>query len=127
MKVLTLYPIWAWLIIHGPKRIENRTWATRHRGRLAIHAGKARTRPADRLEERAIREEMARQGIVVPDVLPSSCILGTVHLTDCVPLSQVAGQPFAEGPWCWLLDDVRALAEPIPSHGSQGLWTTDLL
>lgn len=31
--------------------------------------------------------------------------------------------PWAFGPWCWVLDDVRALPEPIPCSGRQMLWT----
>ena len=35
---------WAWLIVEGFKDIENRTWPTRFRGRVLIHAGKTMTR-----------------------------------------------------------------------------------
>lgn len=27
-----------------------------------------------------------------------------------------------EGPYCWVLDNVRRLPEPIPFRGAQGLW-----
>ena len=32
---------------------------------------------------------------------------------------------FAPGRYAWLLSDVRALPEPIPARGRQGLWTPD--
>ena len=38
MKTLTIHPVWAWAIVHGHKRVENRTWRTAHRGPLLIHA-----------------------------------------------------------------------------------------
>lgn len=41
---LSIRQPWAWLIIHGGKDIENRTWPTRFRGRVAVHAGKGMTR-----------------------------------------------------------------------------------
>lgn len=44
MKALSIKQPWAWLIVHGFKPIENRTWATRYRGRFLIHASKTMTR-----------------------------------------------------------------------------------
>jgi len=41
MKALTIRQPWASLIAAGVKTIETRSWSTRYRGPLAIHAGKA--------------------------------------------------------------------------------------
>ena len=35
---LSIRQPWAWLVAHGWKNIENRTWQTNYRGRLLIHA-----------------------------------------------------------------------------------------
>ena len=40
MKVLTLKQPWATLIMQGDKKYEFRSWKTKHRGDLLIHAGK---------------------------------------------------------------------------------------
>ena len=40
MKALTLHQPWANLVALGHKQIETRSWATKYRGALAIHAGK---------------------------------------------------------------------------------------
>lgn len=40
MKALSIIQPWAWLIAHGHKDIENRSWPTRYRGPVLIHAGK---------------------------------------------------------------------------------------
>ncbi len=40
MKALTIRQPWASLIAAGVKTIETRSWSTRYRGPLAIHAGK---------------------------------------------------------------------------------------
>lgn len=40
MKALSIRQPWAWLIVNGYKSIENRTWNTRIRGTILIHAGK---------------------------------------------------------------------------------------
>lgn len=42
MKALTIRQPWASLIAAGVKTIETRSWSTKHRGPLAIHAGKHR-------------------------------------------------------------------------------------
>lgn len=38
MKALSIKQPWASLIAHGIKDIENRTWATKYRGKVLIHA-----------------------------------------------------------------------------------------
>ena len=40
MKAVTVKQPWAGLIMSGMKDIENRTWATQHRGKLLIHSTK---------------------------------------------------------------------------------------
>ncbi|CAN5648883.1 hypothetical protein BH10PSE18_BH10PSE18_14930 [soil metagenome] len=44
MPALSIRQPWAWLITHGYKDVENRTWATPFRGTLLVHAGKTLTR-----------------------------------------------------------------------------------
>ena len=40
MRVLTIKQPWATLIMQGNKRFEFRSWQTKYRGDLLIHAGK---------------------------------------------------------------------------------------
>jgi hypothetical protein len=40
MKCVSLHQPWAWAVLHAGKKVENRTWATRHRGPLLIHAAR---------------------------------------------------------------------------------------
>lgn len=118
MKALTVCQPWAWLIIHGPKLIENRTWRTNYRGPLAIHAGKSRRFlddvPADELR-------MIDPSFAIDD-LAFGAVIGTVELVDCVPVAEVKGNCWAAGPRCWVLKDPRPLAEPIEVRGRQLLW-----
>jgi hypothetical protein len=39
----------------------------------------------------------------------------------CVPLAEVEGDPFAAGPWCWLLARARRIG-PVPFKGQVGLF-----
>ncbi len=43
MRALTILQPWAEMIARGVKRVENRTWRTKYRGEIAIHAGKGMT------------------------------------------------------------------------------------
>lgn len=135
MKALTIcqpYPHLILLPRSDPrhKRIENRTWPLRHRGKLVIHAGKSRQwLDADTLDEYGIRE----------DDMAFGAIVGVATVTDCVPIEAVrrfashglgmrtglrwlCTHPHASGPWCIVLDHVRRLQTPIPYRGAQGLF-----
>ncbi len=122
MLCLTVKQPWAWAIISGPKRIENRTWLTNHRGPLLIHAGVSRScfDTETRLDWRQ------RYGIEYPSGLMFGTILGVVDLIDCRRVETVAADPWAEGPFCWMLDKPRALTEPFPLRGMPGLFDVDL-
>lgn len=36
--------------------------------------------------------------------------------------AELRADPWAFGPWCWVVDDVKLLPEPVPCRGMQGLW-----
>ena len=50
MKALTIKQPWATLIIQGDKRFEFRSWQTKYRGELLIHAGKGIDKEAKKIE-----------------------------------------------------------------------------
>lgn len=115
-RVLTVCQPWAWAIIHGPKRVENRAWRTAYRGPLAIHAGKSRDWLCDTLDD----------GTPVPhDQLEFGALLGWCMLWECLPAGRVADNPSAKGPWCWLLGKPQPFQRPVPCLGKPGLWTLD--
>lgn len=129
MKALTIDALWAWAIIAGHKRIENRSWTTPHRGRIAIHAGKNSNRDGDayRLFDRL--EITPPDAELLQDL--RGRMLGTVELFDVVAYdsqasggdaAELARDPFATGPWCWKLRHPVWLQEPIPLAGNLRLW-----
>jgi len=134
-KTLTVKQPWAWGLIHGPKRIENRGWECHHRGPLLIHAGKSRSyfSDADDLDAAmlAFREELGAD-LPAPDQLDYGVILGIVDVVDCLRLNVAlrryvdAGhpdqRPFAEGPYCIITANPQPLKRPVPYRGAQGLF-----
>jgi ASCH domain-containing protein len=49
MKIISIRQPWASLIVSGAKDVENRTWPTRYRGPVLVHASQR----ADSVTERA--------------------------------------------------------------------------
>jgi ASCH domain-containing protein len=77
LKVLSLRQPWASLVVHGIKDVENRTWPTRYRGLVLIHASlRADEISADDLERRF--------GARLPIELPLGGIVGITEIVDCV-------------------------------------------
>ena len=76
MKVLTIKQPWATLIMQGYKRFEFRSWQTKYRGDLLIHAGKG-------IDKEAIK----RLEKYLPKELLTGKILGKVTLVDCIKMS----------------------------------------
>jgi hypothetical protein len=107
---------WAWSIDYGLKLIENGTWPTNYRGLLQIHAGKSLDEFEGGRDYSALLPGLAPKG-----ELAFAAIIGTVAVVDCVPLATVLGQPFAEGPWCWLLLIPRPII-PIACKEMLGLF-----
>lgn len=82
MKALSIKQPWAWLIIHGGKDIENRSWHTKFRGRFLVHASKGCTNL-----EYADAYRFARLlGVKLPrrEDLERGGIIGSVELVDSV-------------------------------------------
>lgn len=79
MKALSIRQPWAWLIVHGYKDIENRSWNTKFRGRVLIHAGK---QPAVDLDD--ILEFCANLGIELPEFMYGGGIVGVATIVDVV-------------------------------------------
>jgi hypothetical protein len=82
MKTLSIRQPWAWLIVHGGKDIENRSWLTKFRGRFLVHASKGMTK-----REYADAAEYARRvGVTVPPAaeLLRGGVIGSVEAVDSV-------------------------------------------
>jgi hypothetical protein len=112
MKALTICQPYAELIALGRKPIENRTWPTSYRGSLLIHAGKSRNWLDDGDEDQ------------YPGML-FGFVIAEAELYDCVTLARLPNHlkehEHANGPWCWLLRNVRRV-EPFAYRGAQGLF-----
>ena len=91
VKAVTVRQPWASLIVAGIKTIETRSWSTRHRGPLAIHAGKVHyVGPWNhQLFEATERVHGGMAGY--PDSFPLGAVVGTVRLVDVVSTDPLVG------------------------------------
>lgn len=112
MKALSIRQPWAWLIVHGGKDIENRTWHTKLRGRFLVHASKGMTGKeyCDGLEF-AMRAGLTQELRDFPTsqlMLQEWCggIIGSVELVDSVDTSD---SPWYMGAKGFVLRDPRPL------------------
>ena len=114
MKALTICQPYAHLIAIGEKVVENRTWPTRYRGPLLIHAGKSRA-------------WLDEESVDWPDGdLAFGAVVAVARLADCKRFEalppELQAHEHANGPWCWVLTDVLRLDAPVTCNGMQGLW-----
>lgn len=141
MKVLTLHQPWATLVAIGAKKIETRSWATKYRGPLAIHASKSfpgvlKTLCMQEPFFDALVVGFCMPNHIVPSkmvvCLPLGSILCVCDLVDCAEMGVIGDytpEPersfghYAPGRFAWHLANVRPLQEPIPAKGLQRLWT----
>lgn len=135
MKAISIRQPWAWCIVrpdvpkaehrktlgrfHDIKPVENRTWATKYRGPLFLHAA----RKIDLEAFAWIRAHFPRLALKLPEPgspeLQTGGIIGRALLVDCV---ENHPSPWAiPGQWHHVLDEV----EPVPfveQRGELGLF-----
>jgi hypothetical protein len=80
---LSIKQPWAWLIVHGYKDAENRTWQTKFRGPFLVHAGKHFDRDG---YEQAARMLRSSRGVELPppEAFQTGGIVGMATVVDCV-------------------------------------------
>lgn len=132
MKAISIRQPWASLIIKAGKDIENRSWATRFRGRVLVHASKGMTRDehedaihfavcaikADPKNAGAAKTRTLRElGFAFED-LQRGGIIGSVEIVDCVADST---SPWFMGEFGFVLRNPIALPF-VPFKGQLGFF-----
>ncbi len=127
MKVITIKQPFATLIAEGIKEYEFRTWRTKYRGEILIHAGKGVNKKALKKYEHLNLE------------YPSGAIIAKVNLTDCVKIDEDARKMLKEkNPLVYssVINDTEwdgygfkmenpQKIKPIPINGKLSLWDYD--
>lgn len=156
MRALTIRQPWASLIALEQKRIETRSFATKYRGPVLIHAGASATKSELEFEnDEVVRRVVAGEKWDDPALdapLPRGQVLAVADLVDVIttttldqvmqahprPMVRYPGGAvrlgrhersfgdYAPGREGWVFDNVQRLSNPVPAAGKLGLWIPPL-
>ena len=121
MKVLTVKQPYASLIANKYKKYEFRSWKTKYRGELYIHAGKG-------IDKNRIN--------IFSDYnieYPSGYIIAKANLVDCILVDDKMDEELRKinpkvystnhvGYYAWKLENIEILKEPIKANGKLSIW-----
>lgn len=122
MKALTIREPWASLIINGYKKYEFRSWKTKYRGKILIHAGLN------------IEKDMLIRFKDYNIECIRGAIIGEAELVDCILVDDefnnklreidplVYGRSNHTETYAWKLEKVIKYDKPIFCKGKLGLW-----
>lgn len=121
MKVITIKQPFASLITYGYKRYEFRSWKTKYRGKIYIHAG--------------MGVDKKRMNMVEGYNLnyPNGCIIATANLVDCILVDEKFNEQLKKendnvyttnhtGYYAWVLEDITPLEKTIKAKGQLSIW-----
>lgn len=137
MRGLTLWQPWASGMAFTLKANETRSWPTKYRGPLAIHAAMRKVRPEEMPTDEwealagAMNSYSVGSGIEALGKLPRGAIVCVVEVIDCVPTESIrdrlsprerAWGNYQDGRWAWVTRFLHRFEKPIERMGEQGLW-----
>lgn len=143
MKAITLHQPWASLFAAGLKEYETRSWPTKHRGLIAIHAGKKWDKSQTDLWV-TLRSRFPEIRDAIPDAnVPLGAVVCVCRLVDVFKTDFLVDQEafnegmiddlelavgnWGEGRYAWQLEVVKVPDYPIPAKGEQGIWNWEVV
>ena len=128
MKVISLLEPWASLVKEKVKYIETRSWATKYRGELYIHASTRKLTKNNYIEYK-------NQIDLLSDVnFKYGYIIAKCKLVDCKYMDEkfikqvkenhneyICGE-YKIGRYAWILKDIEVLNVAIKAKGQLGVW-----
>lgn len=131
VKTLTIHQPWAELLARGYKKLETRSWNTKYRGVLLIHA--SQTPSTD-------YSFSLPEGFPPADQIYCGAIIAIAQLTRTFTISCNRARGFligqfgrmedaygdlSAGRFAWWIGNAMPI-EPIPARGKQGLWNGEI-
>ena len=128
-QCLSMHQPWASLLVLGIKVHEGRTWYSQHRGRLWIHAG-SKVPGQEEIEqlEEFYRQHLGLEDLHFPSHYPTSCLLGSVDMTDCLSQEEYREQhPRGESssPYVFICSNPQELMIKFPMSGKHKMYKLD--
>ena len=142
-KAITILEPWASLIACGAKKVETRSWPTKYRGPIAIHAAKSiKAWHLNYAQEEPFWSALAMQHNITQGKngirYNPGCVIAIAELKYCLKINEshvhylkedqangvnneYAFGDYTLGRYAWVLANVRRI-EPIPAKGLQRIW-----
>ena len=122
MKVLTIKEPWASLIVNGYKKYEFRSWKTKYRGKILIHAGMSLEKDAAKRFSEYNLEYY--KGAIIGEATITDCILVDTKFNE--ELRKINPLVYARSnhveTYAWKLENIKKYDKPIYIKGKLGLW-----
>jgi hypothetical protein len=127
MKVLSLKEPFASLIKESIKKIETRSWKTKYRGELYIHASLAKVDTKDkRINEliELLKGKNFKYGYIIAKCNLVDCIYMDQEFIDKAKKDDIEFKcgRYGIGRYAWILDNVEILDNPIKAKGQLSIW-----
>lgn len=121
MKCLTIKQPWASLIVNGYKKYEFRSWKTKYRGKILIHAGMS------------LEKEYASKFKEYNLEYIKGAIIGEAEIVDCILVDKKFDDDLKKennlvygnahiGLYAWKLENIKKYEKPIYVKGKLSLW-----
>lgn len=124
MKVLSIKEPWASLIMNGTKKIETRSWKTKYRGEIYIHASLSKAKITKPEVYELIKDMNFKCGYIICKCNLVDCIYMTDEYVNDMKTNHfeeyICGH-YEVGRYAWIVEDVKVI-EPIEAKGKLGLW-----
>lgn len=127
MKVLSLKEPFASLVMRNIKQVETRSWQTKYRGVLYIHAslGKVNIKDKGTLELlELLNNNNFKYGYIIAKCNLVDCIYMDKEYIKKIKNNKTEYQCgiYAVGRYAWILENIEAIDNPIPAKGKLGIW-----
>jgi len=127
MKVLSLREPFASLLMQNIKTVETRSWKTKYRGVLYIHAslGKVKKKDQRTLDLlKLLNNPSLKYGYIIAKCNLVNCIYMDKNYVDKIKLDKTEYQCgiYEVGRYAWILDNIEVLDNPISVKGKLGIW-----
>lgn len=124
MKVLSIKEPWASLIMNGTKKIETRSWKTKYRGEIYIHASLSKAKITKPEVYELIKDMNFKCGYIICKCNLVDCIYMTDEYVNDMKINHyeeyICGH-YEVGRYAWIVENVKVI-EPIEAKGKLGLW-----
>ena len=122
VKILSIRQPWSYLIVNGVKPVENRSWYTKYRGELYIHAGQKFDHEGYEVAKRIVS---GYGGMIPVSQSPrylKGGIIGSVNMVDCV---DECDDDWFFGDWGFVFENAEEI-DFIPMSGRLGIFEADI-